>query len=70
MNRSAGISDLRLLKVRGISSLEKVGLLLSILSSSISPFSFSWQIKGLLSRGLLELEHGYILFAIGTLSIT
>lgn len=53
MDRNGGLSDLRLIKNTGLLVVERAGLFVSILNSTIAPGSFVLHIKSLSYRGSL-----------------
>lgn len=70
MDKSGGVSDIRLIGSLNYFFFEKSGLICSILSSTIIPGSFGWHVKGLISRGFLLVDSFFFLLAIGLLSLT
>lgn len=71
MDRHAGISDFRFISgVLGVSTLEHVGILVSVANFTIFPGAFSWHIKALFLKGQYPFESLLVKYALDVLSLT
>lgn len=70
MDKSGGVSDVRIIGSLNFLFFEKAGLVCSIFSSTVIPGSFGWHVKGLISRGFLQIDSFFFYFAMGLLSLT
>ncbi len=70
MDKNGGVSDIRVYKNLKLNIFEKLGLTFSTLNSTISLGSINWQIKGLLSKGLLVYDSNSIVLGLEILNIT
>lgn len=70
MDNNSGISDFRLMRGVNLNNTERSGLMMAMLSSTILPGSFAWQVKALLFAGTLSIDNYLFIIFVSIISLT